>query len=210
MVRVVNEALRTADQATATEPSPAPTEHETGDDVLVTLFQAGESDMFRLLVERHRERVRGLIYSILNDPSVVDDLAQDVFIRVFEALPRFRFDAAFTTWLYRITVNRCRDEIRRKKLRSWLSLHHLLERNDRELARHTTVAPEDPETREIIGRAIEALPEKFRIPILLRDVDGLSYEEIAEVLECEIGTVKSRLFRGRALLRTALQPLMDR
>lgn len=179
------------------------------DDILITRFQTGDRDSFRVLVDRHRERVRNLVYSILTDSAIVDDLAQDIFIKAYEGLPRFRFDAAFSTWLYRITVNRCRDEIRKKRMRTWLSLHHLLERNDRELAVKTSVPPVEPELRGIIAAAIEALPEKLRIPVLLRDVDGLTYEEIAGIIDCEIGTVKSRLFRGRARLRTTLRPLME-
>jgi RNA polymerase sigma-70 factor, ECF subfamily len=179
------------------------------DDVLITLFQGGEQAVFRTLVERYQERIRNLIYAVLNDPAVIDDLAQEVFIKAYEALPQFRFDSAFYTWLYRIAVNRCRDEIRRRRVRRWLSLHPLLERQDRELTQRTTAHMEDTETRELIDRALSRLPEKFRLPVVLKDVEGLSYDEIAEVTQSEIGTVKSRLFRGRAMLRHWLQPLVE-
>jgi RNA polymerase sigma-70 factor (ECF subfamily) len=189
--------------------APPPARELMSDDTLITRFQTGECDAFRILVNRHRERVRNLVYSILNDSAVVDDLAQDIFLKAYEGLPRFRFDAAFGTWLYRITVNRCRDEIRRKRTRIWIPLQHLLERDDRELAAKTSIPPDDPELRAAIAAAIAALPEKLRVPVLLRDVEGLSYDEIAGVVDCDVGTVKSRLFRGRERLRAALKPLMD-
>jgi RNA polymerase sigma-70 factor, ECF subfamily len=182
--------------------SPAP--HAMSDDVLITLFQGGDREVFRMLVDRYRERIRNLIYAVLSDASVIDDLAQETFIKAYEALPQFRFDAAFYTWLYRIAVNRCRDEIRRRRVRRVFSLHPLLERQDRELTERTMAHPEDTETRELIDRALSRLPEKFRVPVVLKDVEGLSYDEIAEVTQAEIGTVKSRLFRGRAMLRNWL------
>ena len=193
----------------ALEQAPPRTVHGMSDDVLITLFQGGEKQVFRTLVERYQERVRNLVYSVLNDSSMIDDLAQEVFIKVYEGLPQFRFDASFYTWLYRITINRCRDEIRKKRVRKWLSLHHLLDNHDKELTRLTSTHMKDTETQDLIDRALHRLPDKFRIAIVLKDMQGLSYEEISEVTQSEIGTVKSRLFRGRAMLRNYLQPLME-
>jgi RNA polymerase sigma-70 factor, ECF subfamily len=193
----------------ALEHAPPPMPRDMSDDVLITLFQGGDRAVFRTLVERYQERIRNLIYAVLNDSALIDDLAQEVFIKVYEALPQFRFDASFYTWVYKIAVNRCRDEIRRKRVRRWLPLHPLLDRQDRELTQKTTAHMEDTETRELIDRALTRLPEKFRLPVILKDLEGLSYDEIAEVTQAEIGTVKSRLFRGRAMLRNWLQPLME-
>lgn len=191
--------------AQATEDSPS----QKSDEVLITLFQAGEQEGFRLLVERYQEKVRNLIYSIFQEPELIDDLAQDVFLKAYEALPQFRFESSVYTWLYRITVNKCRDELRKRKIRKFFSLHALMESQDRELWSRTSVEPHDSEAKEILSKGLNRLPEKFRMPIILKDIEGLSYEEISEVLHCEIGTVKSRLARGRMMLRKALRPLLE-
>ncbi len=179
------------------------------DEVLVSLFQAGETGVFRLLVERHQERIRNLLYSIFHEPATIDDLTQDVFIKAFEGLGRFRFESSFYTWLYRIAVNRSRDELRKRRIRRFFSFQSLDESEDQELRERTTIDPVTTETQELVEKGLKALPEKFRLPVILKDLDGLSYEEIAEVLQCEIGTVKSRLSRGRAMLRTILKPLLE-
>jgi RNA polymerase sigma-70 factor, ECF subfamily len=189
--------------------SAPPRIEEAGDDILVTRFQTGDESAFRKLMERHSERVRNLIYSIFNSAELVDDLTQDVFIKAFRALGQFRFDAAFSTWLYRIAVNHCRDEMRKRKLRRYLSLQSLLDTRDKEVTMKTSVHPQEHETREWIDRGLQSLPEKYRIPVILKDVEGLTYEEMAEIMSCELGTVKSRLSRGRDMLRTYLKPLLE-
>ncbi|MEK6754621.1 MAG: sigma-70 family RNA polymerase sigma factor [Bacteroidota bacterium] len=179
------------------------------DEVLITLFQQGERSAFRVLVERYQSRIKNLIYSIFHEPDVIDDLAQEVFIKAYEALPHFRFQSSFYTWLYRIAVNRSRDELRKRKVRRLFSLQALLESSDHELGSKLAVEPRDTEVQELIASALKTLPERFRTVIILKDIDGLSYEEIAEVLQCEMGTVKSRLFRARAMLRNVLKPLLE-
>lgn len=179
------------------------------DDVLVSLFQAGDDGVFRFLVERHQERIRNLLYSIFHEPETIDDLAQEVFIKAYEGLGRFRFESSFYTWLYRIAVNRSRDELRKRKVRRFFSFQSLDDSEDREFRERMTVEPKSSETQELVEKGLKALPEKFRLPVILKDLEGFSYEEIAEVLQCEIGTVKSRLSRGRAMLRTILKPLLE-
>lgn len=179
------------------------------DDVLITLFQSGEVQVFRFLVERYMERVRNIIYSILRESEIVDDLAQEVFIKVYEALPRFRFESSFYTWLYRITVNKTRDELRRRKVRRTFSLDSALQMPDREFTELLSTEQKSTEASEIVGKGLQLLPEKFRTPIVLKDIEGLSYEEIADVLQCRIGTVKSRLSRGRSMLRKVLKPMWE-
>jgi RNA polymerase sigma-70 factor (ECF subfamily) len=183
---------------------------DMGDDTLITRFQAGDELAFRLLMERHIERTRNLIFSIFRSAELVDDLTQDVFLKAYRALAHFRFDAAFSTWLYRIAVNQCRDVMRKQKLRRSISLHALLEARDKEVTMKTSVEPQEHETRELIDRGLQRLPEKYRIPVVLKDMEGLSYEEMADVMQCEMGTVKSRLSRGRSMLRVYLKPLLDR
>ena len=182
---------------------------QKSDDVLITLFQSGEEEVFRFLVERYSQRVRNLIYSIFNETAVVDDIAQEVFIRVYEALPRFRFESSFYTWLYRITINKSRDELRKRKTRKFFSLHSMLDASNVELQSKIRVFPDDNSAKELVNKGLQQLPEKFRIPIILKDIDGLSYEEMAEIMQCEIGTVKSRLSRARSMLRKILAPLLD-
>ncbi|MGA7161150.1 MAG: sigma-70 family RNA polymerase sigma factor [Bacteroidota bacterium] len=179
------------------------------DDVLITLFQSGEEEAFRYLVERYNQRVRNLIYSIFNESSVVDDIAQEVFIRVYEALPRFRFESSFYTWLYRITVNKSRDELRKKRARKFYSLHAMLDASNAELQSKIRIVPEDGWAKELVNKGLQQLPERFRVPIILKDIEGLSYEEMAEIMQCEVGTVKSRLSRARGMMRKILAPLLE-
>jgi len=179
------------------------------DEVLITLFQTGERDVFRLLVERYQERVRNIIYSIFHEQAIIDDLAQEVFLKVYEALPRFRFESSFYTWLYRITVNKSRDELRKRKVRRFFTLQPLDESAENEIAGNFGSQGHKDDAQELITEALKNVPEKFRLPIVLKDIEGMSYEEIAEIMQCEIGTVKSRLSRGRAMLRNALKPLLE-
>jgi len=191
------------------EQTPPPTLPETSDDILITRFQAGDTDAFRVLLERYTERLRNLVFSIFHDTDLIDDIVQDVFIKAYGALPRFRFDASFYTWLYRITVNHCRDIMRKKKQRRTLSLHTLLDIRDPELTAKTAVHPQESDIREWIDRGLRKLPEKYRLPVILKDMEGCTYEEMAEIMQCEPGTVKSRLSRGRSMLREWLRPLLE-
>lgn len=179
------------------------------DDVLVTLFQGGDRDAFRHLVERHERRVRAMIASMLGSRSTVDDIAQDVFLNVWRALPGFRFDAAFSTWLYRIVLNRCRDEIRTRRVRRILSLNGLLEARDPDTEAQLVTHQHDTELPDLIAAELAALPPRYKEPIILKDIDGRSYDDIASILQIELGTVKSRLARGRAMLRDRLRGRLD-
>jgi RNA polymerase sigma-70 factor (ECF subfamily) len=179
------------------------------DEVLITLFQTGERDAFRILVERYQERVRNIIYSIFHEQSIVDDLAQEVFVKAYQALPRFRFESSFYTWLYRITVNKSRDELRKRKVRRFFIFQPLDESAEKEIGGGSLAHGPQHDARELVTEGLKKLPEKFRLPIVLKDIEGMSYEEIAEIMQCEIGTVKSRLSRGRAMLRHALKPLLE-
>ena len=198
--RMVNQAVVSVSDSSLDQKS---------DDVLITLFQSGEEEAFRYLVERYNQRVRNLIYSIFNESTLVDDIAQEVFIRVYEALPRFRFESSFYTWLYRITVNKSRDELRKKRARKFFSLHAMLDASNAELQSKIRILPEDGWAKELVDKGLQQLPERFRVPIILKDIEGLSYEEMAEIMQCEVGTVKSRLSRARGMMRKILAPLLD-
>jgi RNA polymerase sigma-70 factor (ECF subfamily) len=179
------------------------------DEQLITAFQSGNLDVYRILVERYQERIRNLLFSIFRDRDFIDDLAQEIFIKAYQALPHFRFEASFYTWLYRIAVNKCRDELRKKKARRFFSFQTLDEGIEKELNVRLSVPPENRDTQELVAMGLQILPEKFRTAVVLKDIEGLSYEEIAEVMQCELGTVKSRISRARAMLRKALKPLME-
>jgi len=149
---------------------------EMNDEVLVTLFQSGDESTYRQLVERYQEKIRNLIYSIFRDSDVVDDIAQDVFIKAYEGLKHFRFHSSFYTWLYRIAVNTCRDEMRKRKTRRFLSFEGLSETMQEFIHNKHSVQPHDGELHDILSSYLQQLPEKYRIPIVLKDVQGLSYE----------------------------------
>ena len=182
---------------------------QKSDEVLITLFQTGERDVFRLLVERYQERVRNIIFSIFHEQVIIDDLAQEIFIKAYEALPRFRFESSFYTWLYRIAVNKSRDELRKRKVRRFITLQPFDDSAEKEIADTTIFQGPREDAQELITEGLKKVPEKFRLPIILKDIEGMSYDEISEIMQCEIGTVKSRLSRGRAMLRNALRPLLE-
>lgn len=168
---------------------------------LIQRFMEGDESAFKTLVYRHKEKVRNLIYVTLSSSEVVDDIAQEVFLTVYKNLKRFRFESQFTTWLYRITVNKCKDHLRKLKIRSiFVSLK---DEND-----PGYFSPnEQKDISEIVRKAIYQLPEKLRTPLLLKDIEGFSYQEIADCTNCELGTVKSRIFRAREGLKNILKPL---
>lgn len=169
---------------------------------LIKRFIEGEEEIFDELVHRHKEKVRNIVYLTLNERDSADDIAQEVFITVFRSLKNFRFESQFTTWLYRITVNKCKDYLRRKTVR-----RIIVPFKDNQEDPGYEISPENTNTNEIVRNAISKLPDKMRIPLVLKDIEGFSYQEIAETMQCEIGTVKSRIFRAREGLKKILQPL---
>jgi len=172
------------------------------DDQLIKQFIAGDDYAFQVLVKRHKEKVRNIIYLTMNNSALVDDIAQEVFITVYRNLKQFRFESQFTTWLYRITVNRCKDYLRKMNVRRIFSP---LEEGS-EVGEFDSPV-ENNDVSRIVMDAISKLPSKLRLPLVLKDIEGFSYQEISESLNCEMGTVKSRIFRGRERLKEILQPL---
>ncbi|MFA6596077.1 MAG: sigma-70 family RNA polymerase sigma factor [Ignavibacteriaceae bacterium] len=170
---------------------------------LIKRFIDGDESIFKELVNRHKEKVRNLIFVTLNSPDMIDDLSQEVFISVYKKLDRFRFESQFTTWLYRITINKCRDHLRRVKIRSILSP---LSASEAELSYSSTAVHDENEIQEIVRNGVAQLPEKLKTPLILKDFEGLSYQEIAETLGTEVGTIKSRIFRAREALKKILEP----
>ncbi len=172
------------------------------DDSIIRQFIDGDKSSFQVLVKRHKEKVRNIIYITMNNSAFVDDIAQEVFITVYKNLKHFRFESQFTTWLYRITVNRCKDYLRRINVRKIFSPIE----DGYEVSEYPTPI-ENNDISKIVMDAISKLPTKLRMPLILKDIEGLTYQEISETLKCEMGTVKSRIFRGREKLKEILKPL---
>ena len=176
------------------------------DGSVIEACQQGDRDAFQLLIETYKDKVFSLaVYTVGGDRAVADDVTQQIFLKLFTAIRQFRGDSEFTTWLYRLVVNACIDE--RRKRKRWLPWGE-------------TVAMKDPgerkpqekqfarlEVSEAVQAAIAELKPKFRLPILLKYIEGLSYEEIAVVMSCSKGTVASRLNRGHSQLAKRLSHL---
>ncbi len=174
---------------------------EDEDFELIKSFIEGNDRVFAKLVNKHKDKVRNLVFLTLGDTEYVDDISQDVFISVYRKLGEFRFESKFTTWLYRITVNKCRDYLRKKRVRS---IFVPIKETDKEPS--TRFRPESIDIPQLVRKAIDKLPEKLRTPLIMRDIDGLSYKEIADALGVEVGTIKSRIFRARENLKIILEP----
>lgn len=183
-------------------PQPQPRILEIDDDFsLIKRFIEGDEATFKTLVFRHKEKVRNIIYLTISYTDSVDDIAQEVFITVYKNLKYFRFESQFTTWLYRITINKCKDYLRKMKIRNIFTPV-----KDIEEEQGYNQNNENMDIPDIVHKAISKLPEKLRVPLLLKDIEGFSYQEIADTVQCEIGTVKSRIFRARESLRNLLRP----
>jgi len=174
------------------------------DDLLIKRFKQGDEAAFSKLVNKHKEKVRSLVYLTLGDSEYIDDISQDVFISVYNKLKEFRFESKFTTWLYRVTINKCRDYLRKKRVRS---IFVPIKDEAYRLSSGYTV--ENIDIPHLVRKAISKLPDKLREPLILRDIDGFSYKEIAEKMNCEVGTIKSRIFRARESLKIILEPYQN-
>ena len=189
------------------------------DALLVARVKLGDVKAFEMLVVKYQRRIERLIGRMVRDTDLVQDIAQESFIRAYRALPQFRGDSAFYTWLYRIAVNTAKKalmDMKRDLLVPESMLRSDEENDETSRAENELTDGETPEallaTKEIaaaVNAAIEALSEDLRQAITLREIEGLSYEEIAEIMNCPIGTVRSRIFRARESIATRLRPLLD-
>lgn len=190
------------------------------DELLVERAKRGDTRAFEMLVVKYQRRIERLIARMVRDVDLVQDIAQESFIRAYRALPQFRGDSAFYTWLYRIAVNTAKKalvDLKRDPLVVESALSSVSDDEDetsrveRELTDGAT--PEavlaSKEIAETVNAAIAALSEDLRQAITLREIEGLSYEEIAEMMNCPIGTVRSRIFRAREAIAQRLRPLLD-
>jgi RNA polymerase sigma-70 factor (ECF subfamily) len=188
--------------------------------MLVERTLAGDQAAFELLVIKYQRRIERLIGRMVRDVDLVEDIAQETFIRAYRALPKFRGDAQFYTWLYRIAVNTAKMfllELKRDPTVSQSTLERSNEDDETFQPKSEPSTDESPESvlaaKEIgqaVNAALDALPQDLRQAITLREMDGLSYEDIAEVMGCPIGTVRSRIFRAREAISARIKPMLEK
>jgi len=188
------------------------------DAMLVERAVAGDQKAYELLVIKYQRRIQRLIGRMVRDVDLVEDIAQETFIRAYRALAQFRGDAQFYTWLYRIAVNTAKKALMELKRDPTVSENSFKSSDDDETSplENELTSSETPEallaSKEIaamVNAAMEALPEELRQAITLREIEGLSYEEISEVMSCPIGTVRSRIFRAREAISEKVKPLLE-
>ena len=198
----------------APPPSPADT-----DLMLIERTVAGDQRAYGLLVMKYQRRIERLIGRMVRDVDLVEDIAQETFLRAYRALPQFRGEAQFYTWLYRIAVNTAKKalvDLRRDPIVSESALKANDDEEETSSVGNELTTAETPETvlaaKEIaatVNAAMEALPEELRQAVTLREIEGMSYEEIAAVMNCPIGTVRSRIFRAREAISAKVKPLLE-
>lgn len=192
---------------------PSMPDQKLSDHALIEATRDGDEAAFGEIMTRYRGPITNYLYRFLNDYEEAVDLAQETFVRVYFAIDRYHTQFAFSTYIYRIATNLAISEIRKRKRRRLLSLTGLFQSED-----DSPVEFQPPDTRVLadeeleneerdktIARAIAALPEKYRIPVILRDIEGKTYDEVAEIMGLGLGTTKSRISRGRGLLKEKLQ-----
>ena len=189
---------------------------EESDLVLVKRVQRGDKTAFDLLVRKYQHKVVKLVLRYVRNPAEAEDIAQEAFIKAYRALPQFRGDSAFYTWMYRIAINTAKNSL---ASRDRSPIAYELDLTDPEESHSVQTKLQDPDTPEgmalteeirlIVNSAIDALPEELKTAIVLRELDGLSYEEIAAAMECPVGTVRSRIFRAREAIDKRLREVFE-
>jgi RNA polymerase sigma-70 factor (ECF subfamily) len=183
---------------------------------LVARAQAGDKQAFDLLVSKYQRKLGRLLSRFIRDPAEIEDVAQEAFVKAYRALPSFRGDSAFYTWLYRIGINTAKNYLvamgRRAPTTTEFDSDEAEAFEDADQLRDINTPESVLASKEIaatVQRAMEELPDDLRTAIELREIEGLSYEEIASIMNCPIGTVRSRIFRAREAIAAKLRPLLD-
>ncbi|MGN5536485.1 RNA polymerase sigma factor RpoE [Alcaligenes sp. Lyrl_28] len=183
---------------------------------LVARVQRGDKRAFDLLVLKYQRKIMRLLSRMVRDPSEIEDVAQETFIKAYRALPQFRGESAFYTWLYRIAINTARNW-QASAARRPNTLQNVETEEGETFDRIDNLSdigtPESMmvsrQIAETVNTAIQALPEELRTAIVLREIEGMSYEDIAHTMDCPIGTVRSRIFRARDAIAAQLRPILD-
>lgn len=182
---------------------------------LVARVQRGDKQAFDLLVLKYQRKIMRLLSRMIRDPSEIEDVAQESFIKAYRALPQFRGDSAFYTWLYRIAINTARNWLAQNNRRPSTSSSYESEEGETFDETDNLTDSSNPESEmasrqiaETVNKAMNDLPEELRNAIVMREIDGMSYEDIAQSMNCPIGTVRSRIFRAREAIATRLRPLL--
>lgn len=185
------------------------------DHQLVLRAQRGDKVAFELLVNKYERKLQRLLSRLVRDPSEVEDVTQEAFIKAYRALPTFRGESAFYTWLYRIGINTAKNYLTAQGRKAPPIVD--IDPEDAEssgesgLARDTNTPEQELMSRQVaetVNAAMDALPEELRAAIMLREIEGMSYDEIAAIMNCPIGTVRSRIFRAREAIADQLRPLL--
>jgi RNA polymerase sigma-70 factor (ECF subfamily) len=186
------------------------------DQALVEQVQRGDKRAFELLVVKYQRKIFRLLSRLIRDAAEIEDVAQEAFIKAYRALPNFRGESAFYTWLYRIAINTAKNYLvaqgRRAPTTTETEIDEAENFDEGDQLRDVNTPDSmllSKQVGEAVNRAIERLPEDLRTAIVLRELEGLSYEEIAETMNCPIGTVRSRIFRAREAIAEELRPLLD-
>ncbi|WP_374625453.1 RNA polymerase sigma factor RpoE [Pandoraea sp.] len=186
------------------------------DQALVERVQKGDKAAFELLVAKYHRKIIRLVSRLVRDSAEVEDVTQEAFIKAYRALPQFRGESAFYTWLYRIAVNTAKNHLATQGRRAPTSTEANAEEAETFAEADQLRDINTPESMlmskqiaQTVNSAMEALPDELRTAITLREIEGLSYEEIAEAMGCPIGTVRSRIFRAREAIASRLRPLLD-
>jgi len=199
---------------------PPPAEATDSDALLVERTVAGDMHAYDLLVIKYQRRIQRLIGRMVRDVDLVEDIAQETFIRAYRALHQFRGEAQFYTWLYRIAINTAKKFLMDMKRDVTVSENVLKiedESDETYLSRREPMTDETPESvlaaKEVaaaVNTAMAALPEDLRLALTFREIDGLSYEEIADMMNCPLGTVRSRIFRAREAVSAKVKPMLEK
>ncbi len=190
--------------------------HDRSDQTLVQRVQNGDQQAFALLVAKYQRRIFRLISRFVSDPATAEDIAQETFLRAYRAIGRFRGDSQFYTWLYRIAVNTAKRSALDGARSPVLQENATFPQDEETFPKQEQLSSMDTpdavmasrEIADTVNAAMDALPEELRTAIVLREIDGMSYDEIAQAMGCPVGTVRSRIFRAREAIARQLRPLL--
>lgn len=186
------------------------------DDELIALVKQGRDEAFTHLVQRYQHKVYSLVYRVMQIPEETEDMAQDVFVTIYRTLHQFRHDCSFSTWIYRIAINLCKNRLKYLQRRNFHRAQDIAETSEKNIQSPHPLAFADPEQQlmgreleKIVQRELAGLEEDFRIVLVLRDLEHLSYEDIVDITGLALGTVKSRIHRARTTLKKRMEPYLQ-